>query len=512
MCFARVSASYATTSGSTTSGWRQWKGYGNEKPLRPSGTTRGSGMDATARDERHLNDLLVRSGHHERVLELVAGSHTFRPVNVATAFSRLRSSLRRIPMSGGDSSPENRRKEIARAIIMEDDRYDALRNMLITSLPSFGPQELATTISALADIHAFAAHGRRPVIRLPEFDPGGFDSQLAVAIAESIKKNGASLSPKQTVMIVSGLRGLGRVADRVLDDDGWAAVARSVERNAVRNGEDKTYSTSTAKNHVTNRDFKKISSTSNRKASHSGFDCAQATTVSWSLFASEWRSARRQRVNPEPLAKARKLLTNETWAGLARRIVDGAASGQLSSVRLVAFAMHAFTRSAEMRDVLLTDMDDGERENALRALQNAVDFCALDLASSKNYDNTRNTKNKSTPNRLLVGWGPTPLRVAFGRAPSEWNAIAAGCAALGLQCADLFNAPPTRREAIVSGGDDVESVVGDGDGVQSDDVDTETETETDESVPPKFDVRNFLAPGGRLDIAALPPMPNKEGL
>ena len=64
----------------------------------------------------------------------------------------------------------------------------------------------------------------------------------------------------------------------------------------------------------------------------------------------------------------------------------------------------------------------------------------------------------------------------------------------------------------MSGGDDVESVVGDGDGVQSDDVDTETETETDESVPPKFDVRNFLAPGGRLDIAALPPMPNKEGL
>ena len=153
-------------------------------------------------------------------------------------------------MSGGDSSPENRRKEIARAIIMEDDRYEALRNMLITSLPSFGPQELATTISALADIHAFAAHGRRPVIRLPEFDPGGFDSQLAVAIAESIKKNGASLSPKQTVMLVSGLRGLGRVADRVVDDDGWAAVARSVERNAVRNGEDKTYSTSTAKNHV----------------------------------------------------------------------------------------------------------------------------------------------------------------------------------------------------------------------------------------------------------------------
>ena len=469
----------------TTSGWRAWKGYGDEKPdiRRPSGST----LDASARDERHLNDLLVRSGHHERVLELVGSAGAdgsiqgadgnlndanndistktkqlaFRPVNVATAFSRLRGALKRIPIAGG------RRKEIARDILMEDERYVILKNMLIHALPEFRAQELATTVKALADIHAFAAHGRRPAVRTPRFDDGS-DSQLALNICDAIAREGDNLNPRQAVMVVSALRGLGRVADRVVDDDGWSAIARSVARNS------------------------RASEDHNASAMNGGFSAEQAAFVAWSFCSLTWRSERRQVRNPEPLSKTRELLGRETWQGLTERILDGAETGKLGSTRLLAFAFHALTHCDAMRDCLLT-MEKDKKGKALQALQHAVDYVG-------------NTIESDGSNRLLVGWGPTPLRVASGGGcPSEYNAVAAGCEMFGLEAHDIFKTkPPTRKRKAVSkrrGSEDVKEF--------SEDVE-EIKNDSEDSPESILLLANFTAPCGRLDLAALPPMPPKQ--
>ena len=123
-------------------------------------------LDRASREERALNDLLVQSGHHERVLALVQNgvvSHDVSPgvpdatpasadqassisepprnrenvrrsrfgaANVATAFSRLRSALRRVPLGG----PVNRRREVAAHVVRHDARYAKMREMLRDAL------------------------------------------------------------------------------------------------------------------------------------------------------------------------------------------------------------------------------------------------------------------------------------------------------------------------------------------------------------------------------------------
>ena len=205
-----AAASYATTSG-----WYERNVFAR------SGTR---ALDRASREERALNHLLVQSGHHERVLALVQNgvvSHdvspgvpdatpasadqassisgtaekprkrqalAFRAANVATAFSRLRSALRRVPLGG----PVNRRREVAAHVVRHDARYAKMREMLRDALPSFGPTELATTTKALADIHAFAAHGRRPALRAARHDtPETRDAELSRLFMESMKRNAA---------------------------------------------------------------------------------------------------------------------------------------------------------------------------------------------------------------------------------------------------------------------------------------------------------------------------------
>ena len=225
-----AAASYATTSG-----WYERNARGGTWAL-----------DRASREERALNDLLVQSGHHERVLALVQNgvvSHdvspgvpdatpasadqassisgtaekprkrqalAFRAANVATAFSRLRSALRRVPLGG----PVNRRREVAAHVVRHDARYAKMREMLRDALPRFGPIELATTVKALADIHAFAGHGRAPALRASHHDtPEKHDTELGVLFARCMKTHARECDTRRTVLLVAGVRGLGRVEE-----------------------------------------------------------------------------------------------------------------------------------------------------------------------------------------------------------------------------------------------------------------------------------------------------------
>ena len=450
-----AAASYATTSG-----WRAWKGYGEEKL---SGGTRAP--DRAAREERALNDLLVRSGHHERVLALVQNgvvTHdasddgpnasadastrdalstsdatkkvTFRAANVATSFSRLRSALKRVPLGG----PVNRRRELASRIVTRDARYANMREMLRKALPSFGPIELATTTKALADIHAFARHGRTPALRAPRHDAAQkTDTELSVLFTRCVKTQAHKCDTRRVVVLVAGLRGLGRVADRFADEDGFRAVADAIRAAAMR-------------------DEKKTGSRSDARAS---FAC-----LAWNLhYGDSWRSANRLKRNPEPLARARERLGDDVWRAVAEKIVFGerrsvrdgdrkekerrerddsvfsVATGSATplSRRGLAMAMDAFCSSSALR-AALNALDAETGGAARRELQAAADRVAYETFPEFWRSDTTATEARR---RLLIGWGPTPARVAAGRAPTECLAIGRGCAVLGLEAHEGFTEP-----------------------------------------------------------------------
>ena len=148
--------------------------------------------------------------------------------------------------------------------------------------------------------------------------------------------------------------------------------------------------------------------------------------------------------------------------------------------------------------------------------------------------------------RLLIGWGPTPARVAAGRAPTECAAIARGCDALGLRAHEGFAEPapawvssrdeneearasatrgrrgsaPRRRrrsedEASFFVRDDPWEDEHAFRGFEGDDrrADSLDEGASQRSVAAErsgfFDVESFRVAGGRLDLAAIPPAPPK---
>ena len=310
-----AAASYATTSG-----WYERNARGGTRAL-----------DRASREDRALNDLLVQSGHHERVLALVQNgvvSHDVSPgvpdatpasadrassiseppetaktsgarvwrASVATAFSRLRSA-RRVPLGG----PVNRRREVAAHVVRHDARYAKMREMLRDALPRFGPIELATTVKALADIHAFAGHGRAPALRASHHDtPEKHDTELGVLFARCMKTHARECYTRRTVLLVAGVRGLGRVAHRIADDDGWRAVSDAVSRAAV-SAEDP-------------------SSRRTRSDTRGLFAC-----LAWNLhYGDSWRSANRLKRAREPLARARAFAADGVWRAIGGEIVFGA--------------------------------------------------------------------------------------------------------------------------------------------------------------------------------------------
>ena len=554
-----AAASYGTA---TTSGWRAWKGYGEERTAR--GGTRA--LDRAAREERALNDLLVQSGHHERVLALVengvvshdaafgvtdrspassrhhasrrtaekteprdASSFAFRAANVATAFSRLRSALRRVPLGG----VANRRREVASRVVCHDARYAKMREMLRDALPRFGPTELAATIKALADIHAFAGHGRAPALRASHHDtPEKHDTELGVLFARCMKTHARECDTRRTVLLVAGVRGLGRVAHRIADDDGWRAVADAVAAASARRETDATSGRS-------------------RKDARNTF-----AWIAWNLhYGDSWRSANRLKRNPEPLSGARERLGGNVWRAVAEKIVFGETSTSPPtktrvdaaaedaedddddeteklvysapnalplSRRGLAMAMDAFCGSSALRAALdALDADTGGA--ARRELQAATDGVAAATFGADGFDWRSDARVSETRRRLLIGWGPTPARVAAGRAPTECLAIGRGCRVLGLRAHEGFEepAPPRapapkanvranspgkrRRRGFSKRTEDVFFA-------RDEDEDGGVFEDDDDDRTPGgglLDVERFRVAGGRLDLAAIPPAPPK---
>ena len=573
-----AAASYATTSG-----WYERNVFAR------SGTR---ALDRASREERALNHLLVQSGHHERVLALVQNgvvSHdvspgvpdatpasadqassisgtaekprkrqalAFRAANVATAFSRLRSALRRVPLGG----PVNRRREVAAHVVRHDARYAKMREMLRDALPRFGPIELATTVKALADIHAFAGHGRAPALRASHHDtPEKHDTELGVLFARCMKTHARECDTRRTVLLVAGVRGLGRVADRIADDDGWRAVSDAVSRAAVS---------------------RRPSSRRTRSDTRGLFAC-----LAWNLhYGDSWRSANRLKRAREPLARARAFMADGVWRAMAEKIVFGARLKKSSSSsqkkrsdseededtaghddtghdtaalplsrRGLAMAMDAFCVSAPLR-AALEALDAETGGAARRELQAAADA----VAAATFGERFREKKPheilawRSDPRvdeirrRLLIGWGPTPARVAAGRAPTECAAIARGCDALGLRAHEGFAEPAPAwvssrdeneeaRASATRGGrgsaprrrrrseDEASFFVRDDpwedeDASRGFEGDDRRADSLDEGASPRsvaaersgfFDVESFRVAGGRLDLAAIPPAPPK---
>ena len=557
-----AAASYATTSG-----WRAWKGYGEEKPAR--GGTRAP--DRAAREERALNDLLVRSRHHERVLALVQNgvvTHdasddapnasadasmrnalstsekttfegkkkvTFRAANVATSFSRLRSALKRVPLGG----PVNRRRELASNIVTRDARYANMREMLRKALPSFGPIELATTIKALADIHAFAQHGRTPALRLTRHDGDlKTDTDLSVLFKQCVKTHAHKCDTRRTILLVQGLRGLGRVADRFADEDGFRAVAEAIQNAAMSDVAHRGYRSET------------------RSDARNAFAC-----LAWNLhYGNSWRSANRVKRNPEPLARAREALGNDVWRAVAEKIVFGEKKKAVFvlngdhkettrerddsvyddsvlplSRRGLAMAMDAFVSSSSLR-LALNALDADTNGAARRELRAAATRVAEEtFREGWRSDATACEQRR----RLLIGWGPTPARVAAGRAPTECLAIAKGCAVLGLEAHEGFTDQPpvwvpdrrrlersreNARDVFLfddeDDEDDEEDLLEDELRLEDDDrmrsrADISPRAASSEpaaeALPSQglLDVERFRVAGGRLDLASLPPAPPK---
>ena len=562
-----AAASYATTSG-----WYERNARGGTRAL-----------DRASREERALNDLLVQSGHHERVLALVQNgvvshdvSHdvspgvpdatpasvdeassisgtreeksrrrktaplAFRAANVATAFSRLRSALRRVPLGG----PVNRRREVAAHVVRHDARYAKMREMLRDALPRFGPTELAATVKALADIHAFAGHGRAPALRASHHDtPEKHDTELGVLFARCMKTHARECDTRRTVLLVAGVRGLGRVADRIADDDGWRAVADAVSKNAISRGDEYLV-------------CKKSGRVRTRSDTRGLFAC-----LAWNLhYGDSWRSANRLKRAREPLARARAFMADEVWRAMAEKIVFGARLKKSSSFskkdeddaghidtghegheghdaaslplsrRGLAMAMDAFCVSAPLRAALeaLDAETNGAARRELQAAADAVAAATFDDGVAWRSD----PRVDEIRRRLLIGWGPTPARVAAGRAPTECAAIARGCDALGLQTHEGFaepapawvskksrneNAPRRRRRSL---SDEASFFVRDD--LWEDEEDAWEDEENDDrradsldeaaerSFPKSFlDVESFRVAGGRLDLAAIPPAPPK---
>jgi transposase len=556
-----AAASYATTSG-----WYERNARGGTRAL-----------DRASREERALNDLLVQSGHHERVLALVQNgvvSHdvspgvpdatpasadqassisgtaekprkrqalAFRAANVATAFSRLRSALRRVPLGG----PVNRRREVAAHVVRHDARYAKMREMLRDALPRFGPIELATTVKALADIHAFAGHGRAPALRASHHDtPEKHDTELGVLFARCMKTHARECDTRRTVLLVAGVRGLGRVAHRIADDDGWRAVSDAVSRAAV-SAEDP-------------------SSRRTRSDTRGLFAC-----LAWNLhYGDSWRSANRLKRAREPLARARAFMADGVWRAMAEKIVFGARLKKSSSSsqkkrsdseededvagrddtghdtaalplsrRGFAMAMDAFCVSAPLR-AALEALDAETGGAARRELQAAADAVAAATFGETGFAWRYDPRVDEIRRRLLIGWGPTPARVAAGRAPTECAAIARGCDALGLRAHEGFaepapawvssfrneNAPRRRRrsedEASFFARDDLWEEPHPQDASFGLEDDDRRDDNLDEGLvlprsvaaerPKSFlDVESFRVAGGRLDLAAIPPAPPK---
>lgn len=407
--------------------------------------------------------------------------------------------------------------------------------MLRKALPSFGPIELATTIKALADIHAFAQHGRTPALRLTRHDGDlKTDTDLSVLFKQCVKTHAHKCDTRRTIMLVEGLRGLGRVADRFADEDGFRAVASAIQNAAMSDVAHRGYRSET------------------RSDTRNSFAC-----LAWNLhYGNSWRSANRVKRNPEPLARATERLGNDVWRAVAEKIVFGkpaVLNGDQKerfrerddsvyddsvlplSRRGLAMAMDAFVSSSELR-LALNALDADTGGAARRELQAAANRVAKEIFREGWRSDATACEQRR---RLLIGWGPTPARVAAGRAPTECLAIAKGCAVLGLEQHEGFTDQPpawvpdrrrleqrreNARDVFLFDDEDEEDDeedllldelrLEDGDDRMRSRADETRAAEVEpaaEALPSQglLDVERFRVAGGRLDLASLPPAPPK---
>jgi hypothetical protein len=200
-------------------------------------------------------------------------------------------------------------------------------------------------------------------------------------------------------------------------------------------------------------------------------------------------------------------------------------------------AMDAFVSSSELR-LALNALDADTGGAARRELQAAANRVAKEIFREGWRSDATACEQRR---RLLIGWGPTPARVAAGRAPTECLAIGAGCAVLGLEAIHegFTDQPPAwvpDRRRLERRRENAQDVFlfddEDEEDDEEDDVDDELRLEDGddrmrsradispraassepaaEALPSQglLDVDNFRVAGGRLDLASLPPAPPK---
>ena len=376
--------------------WRAWKGYGAERPRRSRPTPTAS----RPRDPRDaLDHALARCATLEDALALAdAEAHRLTPTNVARALYRVRTTLLRVP------SPDGLRRRAALDLVRGDVRFAALRASLADAAPRLDATHLALALAALADVHAVA--------RLPGVDPLRWSERdsLGRVLGDALARVARRLDPPRLAMTLSATRALGPAAcRRHFRDDAHDALAHAVNVNAAR------------------------------------CNAVESAIILWELCqGAVWR--RRGRTY---LCAIRRRVSEDAWRALARAAAEHA--GDMDR-RLLAMTMEALASHPNLPTFV------EEIPGAVGAFDAAKRRVAAEV------DDWRGDAGVAIRRRRL-GFAPPNARNANGGEggddagvpgvprvpPTECEAIAAGCARLGLETPEAWRTPPAspgeRRDA-----------------------------------------------------------------
>ena len=469
---------------SDVSVWRAWKGYGAERPRR----SRPTPAPARPRDPRDaLDHALARCATLEDALALAdAEAHRLTPTNVARALYRVRTTLLRVP------SPDGLRRRAALDLVRGDVRFATLRASLVDAAPRLDAPHLALALSALADVHAIA--------RLPGVDPLRWSQSdpLGRVLGDALARVARDLDPPRLAMTLSATRALGPVAfRRHLRDDAVAALADAVDANAAR------------------------------------CNAVESAIVLWELCqGAGWR--RRGRTY---LGAIRRRVSEDAWRALARCAAERASDmdRRLLAMTMEAVASHpnlprfveetpggvrAFEAAARR---VAAEVDDWRGDDGVAIRRRRLGF-APPNATNANDENADGGDGGGDEGGDEGGDGVprVPMGVPPRVPPTECEAIAAGCARLGVETPEAWSTPPPppppppprrrrargdekargeRREARSRTGASAAWEEEAEDGARG-------EANDPANVPAEDAARDAATP--RIDLAELPPMPPRR--
>ena len=468
---------------SDVSVWRAWKGYGAERPRR----SRPTPAPARPRDPRDaLDHALARCATLEDALALAdAEAHRLTPTNVARALYRVRTTLLRVP------SPDGLRRRAALDLVRGDVRFATLRASLVDAAPRLDAPHLALALSALADVHAIA--------RLPGVDPLRWSQSdpLGRVLGDALARVARDLDPPRLAMTLSATRALGPAAfRRHLRDDAVAALADAVDANAAR------------------------------------CNAVESAIVLWELCqGAGWR--RRGRTY---LGAIRRRVSEDAWRALARCAAERASDmdRRLLAMTMEAVASHpnlprfveetpggvrAFEAAARR---VAAEVDDWRGDDGVAIRRRRLGF-APPNATNANDENADGGDGGGDEGGDEGGDGVprVPMGVPPRVPPTECEAIAAGCARLGVETPEAWSTPPPpppppprrrrargdekargeRREARSRTGASAAWEEEAEDGARG-------EANDPANVPAEDAARDAATP--RIDLAELPPMPPRR--